>query len=219
MKRKTLVGLIAIVAIAAVVMFAGCVVSGQSVSAETAKEWNEKGISFGMSGEYEKAIECFNKAIELGSNLTSVYENRELALRKLEEQKATQIPAPIHEEKGEPSVEIRIHYSKSWSGCIGTVSASNSIEGRGSATYTIKNPTIVSAVIQKYDDSHDTLTVEIVDNGKVVNSASTNAAYGVASVAYDFTSYDFPTTSVPAFQIIPAIVILLAVAYLLKRRE
>ncbi|HID19571.1 MAG TPA: tetratricopeptide repeat protein, partial [Methanophagales archaeon] len=46
------------------------------VSAETTEEWNEKGIVFAMSGEYEKAIECFNKAIELDPNYARAYYNR-----------------------------------------------------------------------------------------------------------------------------------------------
>ena len=46
------------------------------ISAETAEEWNEKGIDFARSGEYEKAIEDYNKAIELDPNLAGVYYNR-----------------------------------------------------------------------------------------------------------------------------------------------
>jgi Tfp pilus assembly protein PilF len=47
-----------------------------NVGAETAEEWNENGISFGKSGEYEKAIECFGKAIELDPNYVKAYNNR-----------------------------------------------------------------------------------------------------------------------------------------------
>ena len=43
----------------------------QVVSAETAEEWDEKGIGFGMSGEYGRAIEDYNKAIELDPNLAT----------------------------------------------------------------------------------------------------------------------------------------------------
>jgi tetratricopeptide (TPR) repeat protein len=53
------------------------------VSAETAEEWNNKGIGFAMSGEYEKAIECFEKAIELVPNSASAYNNRGLAYHYL----------------------------------------------------------------------------------------------------------------------------------------
>ena len=42
------------------------------VGAETAEEWNEKGSVYTDYGEYEKAIECFDKAIELDPNFGSV---------------------------------------------------------------------------------------------------------------------------------------------------
>ena len=41
-----------------------------------AKEWNTKGIDFGKSGEYQKAMGCFDKAIELYPNFTWAYTNR-----------------------------------------------------------------------------------------------------------------------------------------------
>ncbi len=46
----------------------GVCIFASIVSAETAEEWNEKGVSFAVSGEYKKAIECFDKAIELNPN-------------------------------------------------------------------------------------------------------------------------------------------------------
>lgn len=49
------------------------------VSAETAEEWDEKGIGFVMSGEYEKAIACFDKTIELDADYVYAYYNRGLA--------------------------------------------------------------------------------------------------------------------------------------------
>ena len=55
----------------------------QSVSAETAEEWKEKGISLAMSGEYEKAIECFDKAIELNPNYADAYYDRGLTYYQL----------------------------------------------------------------------------------------------------------------------------------------
>ena len=42
----------------------GICILAPMVSAEPAEEWGEKGRSFIVSGEYEKAIECFNKAVE-----------------------------------------------------------------------------------------------------------------------------------------------------------
>jgi len=55
------------------------------VSAETAEEWNEKGISFGKAGEYEKAIECFDKAIGLNPNYAWAYNNRGLTYQYLDQ--------------------------------------------------------------------------------------------------------------------------------------
>jgi tetratricopeptide (TPR) repeat protein len=49
------------------------------VTATTAEEWNEQGFRFLESGDYEKAIECFDKAIGLNPNYTDAYLNRGLA--------------------------------------------------------------------------------------------------------------------------------------------
>ncbi|MGB3459922.1 MAG: tetratricopeptide repeat protein [Halobacteriota archaeon] len=47
------------------------------VSAETAEEWNEEGVAFAMSDEYERAIiEDYNKTIELDPNYAYAYYNR-----------------------------------------------------------------------------------------------------------------------------------------------
>jgi PGF-CTERM protein len=55
------------------------------VTATTAEEWNEQGFRFLESGDYEKAIECFDKAIELNPNYTDAYLNRGLAYLYLEQ--------------------------------------------------------------------------------------------------------------------------------------
>jgi tetratricopeptide (TPR) repeat protein len=49
------------------------------VTATTAEEWNEQGFRFLESGDCEKAIECFDKAIGLNPNYTDAYLNRGLA--------------------------------------------------------------------------------------------------------------------------------------------
>jgi uncharacterized protein (TIGR04222 family) len=54
-------------------------------SAETAEEWNEKGVGFVVSGEYEKSIECFDKAIELNPNDDSAHNNRGVAYNNLKQ--------------------------------------------------------------------------------------------------------------------------------------
>ena len=55
------------------------------VSAETAEEWNIKCIVFAISGEYEKAIECFGKAIALDPNSAAAYNNRGTAYSGLKQ--------------------------------------------------------------------------------------------------------------------------------------
>jgi hypothetical protein len=52
MKIKINAVLIVMVALIVICIFAPI------VSAETAEEWDEKGISFGKAGNYGKAIEC-----------------------------------------------------------------------------------------------------------------------------------------------------------------
>jgi len=72
-KMKTKATQIVMVALIAVSFFAPI------VNAETAEEWNEKGVSFVKAGEYEKATECFDKAIELDPMDAEAYHNRGLA--------------------------------------------------------------------------------------------------------------------------------------------
>ncbi|KAF5414220.1 MAG: Photosystem I assembly protein Ycf3 [Candidatus Methanogaster sp.] len=58
------------------IVLMGICIFAPIVSAETAEEWNEKGIDFRDSGEYEKAIECSDKAIELDPNYGDAYNTR-----------------------------------------------------------------------------------------------------------------------------------------------
>jgi tetratricopeptide (TPR) repeat protein len=55
------------------------------VTATTAEEWNEQGFRFLESGDCEKAIECFDKAIGLNPKYTDAYLNRGLAYWYLEQ--------------------------------------------------------------------------------------------------------------------------------------
>ncbi len=81
--------------------------------------------------------------------------------------------------------QVKVIYSGSWSGCYGDIGSLKSVEGTGTETFTISNPEfIVSASIQKKDDTDRTLTVEILKNGAVVKSESTSAAYGVVLLSY-----------------------------------
>ncbi|MCK4734337.1 MAG: tetratricopeptide repeat protein, partial [Methanophagales archaeon] len=79
MKMKTKVIPIVMVTLIGICIFAPI------VSAETVKGWNQKGIDFVRSGEYERAIECFDKAIELNPNLATPYSNRGAAYKGLKQ--------------------------------------------------------------------------------------------------------------------------------------
>ncbi len=82
-------------------------------------------------------------------------------------------------------IQLNVIYSGSWSGSYGDIEGLKSVDGTGSETFTISSPKfIVSASIQKKDDTDRTLTVEILKNGAVVKSESTSAAYGVVLLSY-----------------------------------
>ncbi len=81
--------------------------------------------------------------------------------------------------------DIVISYSGSWTGAVGDEHGTRSVEGSGSATYSYSG-SIISAVVQKDDDSSRTLTVRIERDGRVYAEESTSAAYGVASASYAF---------------------------------
>jgi hypothetical protein len=81
-------------------------------------------------------------------------------------------------------VQIVVNYDGVWSGSYGDAGATQSIDGTGSKTITLDNPnSLVSAEFQKKDNSASQLTVEILDNGQVIKSGSTTAAYGLVVVA------------------------------------
>jgi len=132
MKRKSIVGLIAIVAIIAMAVLAGCI--DESVTPASTDEYQIK-IIYG--DWYDKEDYSF--------------------------------------------------VGFSWSGSIGDIGTTISIEGIGSTTYTLnKNPqSVISATIQKeYGLKDEPLTVQILKNGEIVKSGTTKAEYGVVSISY-----------------------------------
>lgn len=80
-------------------------------------------------------------------------------------------------------VQIQVSYSGSWQGSYGDEAGQQSVDGSGTKTYSLDNPTIVSACFQKMDSGHGTLTVKIIKDGSVVQTKSTSAQYGVVSVS------------------------------------
>lgn len=84
-------------------------------------------------------------------------------------------------------IQVKVTYSGSWSGNYGDESGSQSVDGSGSKTFQISgDPSVISAVFQKDDGGSRTLTVEIIEDGTVVESKSTSAAYGVVSAGHSF---------------------------------
>jgi tetratricopeptide (TPR) repeat protein len=62
-----------------IVVLVGFCIFAPIVTATTAEEWNEQGCRFLESGDCEKAIECFDKAIGQNPTYTDAYLNRGLA--------------------------------------------------------------------------------------------------------------------------------------------
>jgi hypothetical protein len=85
----------------------------------------------------------------------------------------------------ESTFEVRISYSGEWQASIGQGGSIRSVDGSGTETFTVDGePSVISANAQKQDDSSDTLTVQILEDGAVVEETSTSAEYGVAQVSY-----------------------------------
>ena len=72
-------------AILIVVAVIGLCIFAPLVGAETAEEWNELGTSAASSGDFEKAIECNDKPIELDPGYAKAYYNRGAVYDRLEE--------------------------------------------------------------------------------------------------------------------------------------
>ena len=81
-------------------------------------------------------------------------------------------------------VYVKVSYIGEWSGSCGGIGSSKSVDGWGTEEFYISSgDDIVSACFQKMEDDHLTLTVQIIKNGEVVKSESTNAAYGMVCVS------------------------------------
>lgn len=81
--------------------------------------------------------------------------------------------------------QVKVTYDGSWSGAYGDENSLKSVDGKGTKTFNITgDPFVVSANFQKKDGSSKELVVEILKDGEVVETSSTSAAYGVASVTH-----------------------------------
>lgn len=79
-----------------------------------------------------------------------------------------------------------IEYAGSWTGTVGGTGSMRTVSGRGTESFTIEDPSIVSGNAQKRDGGAGTLTVSISAGGEVVAESSTSSRYGVAQVSHSF---------------------------------
>lgn|GEM_PF-3249476 len=84
---------------------------------------------------------------------------------------------------GSGTAVVKIIATGNWSGSVSDGTTSKTIEGTGNYQQDMGSANIVSASIQKKTNSSDTLTVQVLQNGKVVKQESTNAQYGVVSIS------------------------------------
>lgn len=103
----------------------------------------------------------------------------------------TQTSAPTDTETATSSsssdIQVRVIYSGDWTGNVGSTATQRSVEGSGDETFDIEveqSFDVVSAVFQKTDDSDAEMTVQIIENGEVVEEQSTTAGYGTVSVTH-----------------------------------
>ena len=82
-------------------------------------------------------------------------------------------------------IDVVVHYDGEWQGIVGGINSDSSYSGNGDDVikFTGTRNSYVAATIQKDDGGSGTLTVEIYKDGKLVNSQSTNAAYGIVTLS------------------------------------
>jgi hypothetical protein len=97
----------------------------------------------------------------------------------------------VNDDTSSPEFAVSVQYAGSWQGAVSVTGAgtsqSESISGTGAQTLGITGSvSIISINAQKQDDSSRQLTVQILQNGKVVSESSTTSAYGIASASQSF---------------------------------
>jgi len=81
--------------------------------------------------------------------------------------------------------QIQVVYDGSWNGSITQGYSSNKVRGTGNIVYGLTGK-IVSANIQKQDANDDTLTVNFLYNGNIVDTVSNSSSYGIVQTAYTY---------------------------------
>ena len=81
---------------------------------------------------------------------------------------------------GSATFKVQVSSSSCWSGYLGNAS----VEGCGSKVIEVNSSTgIFAGNVQKQSDDGIPLTLKLEIDGKVVDQATTSAAYGIASVS------------------------------------
>lgn len=89
------------------------------------------------------------------------------------------------ESESASTYEVQVNYDGEWQGSISAGGSSRSVQGSGSETIEVDgSPDIISANAQKQDDGSGELTIQILEDGEVVEETSTSAEYGVAQVTF-----------------------------------
>jgi hypothetical protein len=85
---------------------------------------------------------------------------------------------------------VAVNCSDKWSGTITGDATVNKFEGTGNTSYTVNGARqSVSAHIKKATNSTSTLKVDVLMNGKIVESKITNSSYGVILLPVSFNRY------------------------------
>jgi len=88
------------------------------------------------------------------------------------------------ESESASTYEVQVNYDGEWQGSISAGGSSRSVQESGSETIEVDgSPDIISANAQKQDGSGE-LTIQILEDGEIVEETSTSAEYGVAQVTF-----------------------------------
>ena len=91
----------------------------------------------------------------------------------------------ISSTNGNEGVQIKITYPGEWMASVGDESTGTTYTGTGDEVIQIYEPgyDVIAAAVQKQDGSSDKLKVQIIRDGKVLDSESTSKEYGVVTVS------------------------------------
>jgi len=102
---------------------------------------------------------------------------------KIDHIDSTEIDSWIEDNKN-TGVYVKVSYMGEWSGTVGGIGSSKSVEGWGDEDFFISyGDDIVSACFQKEENDNSILSVEIIKNGKLIEYERTSAAYGMVCVS------------------------------------